>query len=373
LAQGYVTAQDRLWQMDLSAATPTASWRRFWALAGAARQNAARSAVSQYGPAHLRQPAREDRARLDDYARGVNLFIAQHQDSLPPEFKLLFYRPQPWSGVDSVSIGLMMVQMLDTHWYEAGAGADRPKLNNPKLEADLYPVGSWRDHPPTGVWSIGASRILLRPATKDDDDDDDRPGQRRAGHEDPRALAPARPARLRRLRARLEQLGHRRKHTASGKPLLSNDMHLGLTEPNIWYMADLKRAGARLSRRRSHAARNAVCDCRPQRARGLGIYRALRRRAGPVRGEAGRQGQLPGFAMGPGSRSPWTTKSSNVRGGKDVQLDVQSTAHGPLLNPIFTKETRPIALKWTLYDPSLNALPLYQMNTASNWTEFSAR
>ena len=33
------------------------------------------------------------------------------------------------------------------------------------------------------------------------------------------------------------------KHTASGKPLLANDMHLGLTEPNIWYMADLKAPG----------------------------------------------------------------------------------------------------------------------------------
>jgi penicillin amidase len=61
-----------------------------------------------------------------------------------------------------------------------------------------------------------------------------------------------------------------------------------------------------------------------------------------------------------------------VRGDKDVELDVQFTAHGPLLNPIFTKETRPIALKWTLYDPELNSLPLYQLNVASNWKEFSA-
>ena len=42
-------------------------------------------------------------------------------------------------------------------------------------------------------------------------------------------------------------------------------------------------------------------------------------------------------------------------------LDVQITAHGPLLNPILPKETRPIALKWTLYDPTLNALPLYEI------------
>ena len=92
-----------------------------------------------------------DRARLDDYARGVNLFIEQHRDSLPAEFRLLHYRPQPWTGVDSVSVGLMMVQMLDTHWpTKLSRERIAAKLNNPKLEADLYPVGSWRDHPPTG-------------------------------------------------------------------------------------------------------------------------------------------------------------------------------------------------------------------------------
>jgi len=70
----------------------------------------------------------------------VNLFIAQHQDSLPPEFKLLMYRPKPWSGVDSVSIGMMMVEMLDTHFY-AKLGRERvaADLHNPKLEADCTP------------------------------------------------------------------------------------------------------------------------------------------------------------------------------------------------------------------------------------------
>jgi penicillin amidase len=158
MAQGYVTAQDRLWQMD------------------AFRRNANGELAEILGPSllkhdkvqrvlQLRNTARRvyanlpaaDRARLDDYARGVNLFIDQHPGSLPAEFKLLFYRPRPWSGVDSVSIGLMMVQMLDTHW-DVKLERERiaAKLNNPKLEADLYPVGSWRDHPPTGLvvdWS----------------------------------------------------------------------------------------------------------------------------------------------------------------------------------------------------------------------------
>jgi len=90
MAQGYVTAQDRLWQMD------------------AFRRNANGELAEIMGPSmvmhdktqrvlQLRNTARriyanlsaEDRARLDAYARGVNLFISQHQNSLPPEFRLL--------------------------------------------------------------------------------------------------------------------------------------------------------------------------------------------------------------------------------------------------------------------------------------------
>jgi penicillin amidase len=36
------------------------------------------------------------------------------------------------------------------------------------------------------------------------------------------------------------------------------------------------------------------------------------------------------------------------------------------------KETRPLALKWTLYDTTLNSIPLYQIDCAANWTDFSA-
>jgi penicillin amidase len=61
--------------------------------------------------------------------------------------------------------------------------------------------------------------------------------------EDPaRDAGPQGKCRLRRLCRWLQQLGHRRQpHTASGKPLLSNDMHLTLREPDTWYMADSAR------------------------------------------------------------------------------------------------------------------------------------
>jgi penicillin amidase len=67
-----------------------------------------------------------------------------------------------------------------------------------------------------------------------------------------------------------------------------------------------------------------------------------------------------------------TTETIHVRFSKDVKLNVELTSHGPLLNPLFAKETRPISLRWTLYDPALDSVPIYGMNKAANWDQFSA-
>ncbi len=228
-----------------------------------------------------------DRARLDDYARGVNLFIAQceQSNSLPVEFRLLHYRPQPWRGVDSISVGLSMVQTLDTHIATKLSRARvAAKLNNPALEADLYPVGSWRDRPPTGIKvDLTAPQPMPPPSTNDDDDDENTetrsapvtpsvphaeatglkghggaPSGSRAttAAQSERALAPeAVPVDTHALLALLGQpdcdgcaAGSNNwvvagSHTASGKPLLSNDMHLTLREPDTWYIADLRAPG----------------------------------------------------------------------------------------------------------------------------------
>src|SRR6202453_3788984 len=131
VAQGYVTAQDRLWQMD------------------AFRRNAKGELAEVLGPSLVKHDKMQrvlqmrvtaeriyanlpaaDRARMDQYARGVNLFIDEHQNALPAEFRLLHYRPAPWTGQDSVAIGLMMVQMLDSHWDV--------KLERELISADLH-------------------------------------------------------------------------------------------------------------------------------------------------------------------------------------------------------------------------------------------
>jgi penicillin amidase len=422
LAQGYVTAQDRLWQMD------------------ALRRNADGELAEILGPSLVKHDkaqrvlqfrltakriyaklAPADRARLDEYARGVNLFIAAHPHSLPAEFRLLFYRPRPWTGQDSIAVGLMMVQMLDTHWdVKLARETIAARLHNPRLESDLYPVGSWRDHPPTGVL-LDLSQPHPEPPPSDDSDDEDErtetmlappaglppahiassslsrrlsraPSLRvfsgaRVGNHEPRpATAQTAHEDLLALRQALglpacsgctpgsNNWVIAGRHTASGKPLLSNDMHLGLSEPDIWFMADLRAPGYHaagvtlpgmpfvIAGHNEHVAWGFtalyadVQDLYVEKLDGRGNY------------------YQPADGTSNGTWKPLAVDHEviHVRGGEDVKLDVQSTGHGPLLNPVFTRETRPIALKWTLYDPALTTLPLYEVNVASNWTEFSA-
>jgi penicillin amidase len=373
-AQGYVTAQDRLWQMD------------------AFRRNSNGELAEVLGPSlvpHDRMQrvfqfrntaqrfydhlAQADRARLDAYARGVNLFIDQHQDSLPAEFRILFYKPQPWKGVDSISVGLMMVETLDTHWDAKMARQEvSEKLHNAKLEGDLYPAGSWRDRPPTGAVIDLTQPHLPPPTTPNNDDEDD---SSQAG------AAPISAGEWHDLRTSMDLPDCEKcasgsnnwviagNHTASGKPLLSNDMHLGLTEPNIWFMADLEAPGFHAAGVTLPGFPFVIAGHNEHVAWG---FTALFADVQDLYNE-----KLDGKGNYQGTDGAWhpltvAHETIHVRGGKDVEVDVQFTEHGPLLMPLFAKPIKPMALKWTMYDASLNALPLYEMNTAANWPEFSA-
>jgi penicillin G amidase len=421
-AQGYVTAQDRLWQMDLLRRNANGELGEILGFAGPAVvrhdmvqrvfefRNTAQQIYAGLAPA--------DRARLDDYARGVNAFISQHPDSLPPEFELLFYKPKPWSGADSIVIGLMMVQTLDWHWDVKLARSEiSADLHNAKLESDLYPVGSWRDRPPTGI-QVDLSQPQPPQPRNSDDEEDDRtqasaeiPAGAKAPipaspstyglkplpslrstfgvptSSEPTSIGPAAslPASsgedLRELRAVIglpdctgctpgsNNWVVSGKHTASGHSLLSNDMHLDLSVPNIWYMADLSAPGFHaagvtlpgmpfvIAGHNEHVAWGFtalmadVQDIYIEKLDGKGNYQAA-----------------------DGSWKPLAVdhETIHVRGGKDVELDVQLTAHGPLLGPLFRHPMRPMALKWTIYEPAADPLPIYRMNIASNWTEFSS-
>ncbi|HEY3703456.1 MAG TPA: penicillin acylase family protein [Terracidiphilus sp.] len=395
-AQGYIVAQDRLWQMDMYRRNAYGELAEVLGSSMVAHDRAQR--VLRFRKVAERMCAgldAQDKRWLDDYSKGVNAFIAQHPNDLPAEFKLLMYKPSPWSGVDSMSVGTMMMDMLDTHWdtklvREQIAAKLNSLPNGAQLESQLYPVGSWRDHPPTGeVIDLTQPEVNPPPVTDEDEDNttagirDQRPGTRTAGNKATREQRnEIEPVDIRALRTMLglpdcsgcvsgsNNWVVSGKHTASGKPLLANDMHLMLTEPNIWYMADLKAPGY-------HAAGVALPGV-PWIIAGHNEHVAWGFTALMADVQDLYHEHLDGkgnYQAADGSWKPLAVdhETIHVRGGKDVTVDVQSTAHGPLLNPMFAKPlNEPVALKWTIYDAALNGLPIYAMNTAQNWAEFSA-
>ena len=146
-----MTAQDRLWQMDMM--------RRFAAgeiseiLGDEFLQHdreqrilglrvAARKAIEV--------SSAQNRAHFDAYARGVNAYIESHRDRLPIEFRILKYSPRPWTPEDSTLIASQMVKDLNHYPYRDAL--DREKILaklGPELTADLYVNTSWHDRPPT--------------------------------------------------------------------------------------------------------------------------------------------------------------------------------------------------------------------------------
>jgi penicillin amidase len=400
-AQGYVTAQDRLWQMDFM--------RR--AAAGELSEVIGESTVKMdreqrilglrlAAEAAEKNISARDRAYFDAYARGVNAFLESHRDRLSLEFRLLKYTPRPWTVTDSLLVGARMVQDLNHSSNPPALTREKilAKLG-PELTADLYVNSSWRDRPPTAV-----RRIEDEPATKsgDGDDDDDEevdpeggPGRlisSLAARHVPQGLKPAffqglngaaeaapypKPT-YELVEADLFSPGSNNwvvsgQHTVSGKPLLSNDMHLDHQMPNLWFEAHLKiTTTATTTTTGNFDVAGVTLPGIPfvivghnQRI-GWGFTNVGPTVEDDFIEEFNAQGQYKTPAGWVDAQHRLET--IHVKGKPDVTLDVVTTRHGPIINDLLPGETRKIALRWTLQDGM--GLMFFDVDSAQNWDEF---
>ncbi len=239
-AQGYVTAQDRLWQMDIMRRFAAGELseilgpetlkidreQRILGLRVAARKS-------------LAEADARDRAFFEAYARGVNAYIAGQRDHLPIEFRILKYAPGQWLPEDSVVIANQMVKDLNYHYFFDALHREKilAKLG-PELTADLYVNRSWHDRPPTVMRADIEQQNNSGDSDEEDDSDDD------PASDNSVTQRQASPTQLQYQHDEIPVIGSNDwvvsgAHTVSGKPLLSNDMHLGHQMPNLWYEAHL--------------------------------------------------------------------------------------------------------------------------------------
>ncbi len=381
-AQGYVTAQDRLWQMDLTRRAVGGEMAEIFPASSAPPQPVSRATAAvrprqtwvdydkQQRIMRLRVVAERvtqqlpprDRAFFEAYAKGINAFISEHSKKLPMEFTLLGYKPKPWTVADSLLIGIGMSQLLnpqyETEYWREKIGA---KLS-PELMADLYPPDSWRDHPPASEAGTNTNApTQITPTTTP---------AKKISQSIPRSAPPQSLPRMNDDACEACLPGSNNwvlsgAHTVSGKPLLSNDMHLPHRVPGVWYEVQL------------HSGDFNIEGFSLPGLPFISVGHNQRIAWGFTNLNPDVQDLFENFNAAGEYQTPtgWQKPEVDhqvihVKGKPDVTFDVTVTRHGPIITSLLHGETRQIALGWLVYDPHAISVPLFELDSAQNWDEF---
>jgi penicillin amidase len=402
MAQGYVHAQDRFWQMD--------SWRHI----GSGRVSEMFGESQLETDAFLRtlgwrvtaekewdQLSPDSQAILEAYTEGVNAYLKDHSGAaLSLEYSILGlltpdYQIEPWTPVNSLTWGKAMAWDLRGNMGEEIERAVLLKTLTPEQIDQLYPPYP-TDHPVI-VNHIGAGAVSgISGETKS-------AAQFAIPNSQLDALQHNAALLDRALGPKGDGIGSNSwaisgSRTATGMPLLANDPHLGPQIPSIWYQVDM------------HCQPKS--DQCPYEMGGFSF--------------AG----VPGVIIGHNDRIAWgltnvgpdvmdlyiekvnpanpnqyevngawvdfetRTETINVAGGDPVEITVRLTRHGPVISEVYgllkntggaddpefvpfkdragieLPENYVIALRWTALTPSTPFDAVWGFNKAQNWDEF---
>ncbi|HEY8825736.1 MAG TPA: penicillin acylase family protein [Candidatus Limnocylindria bacterium] len=352
--QGYVTAQDRLFQMDLYRRAgegrlaevlgePALDSDKQFRIFGLAR------VAAQELPL-LRDETREN---LTAYAEGVNKFLEGHGDSLPIEFVILGYRPERWSTLDSLVVAKLQAYDAANNLHQEllraglasrfGTGVLATLMPDPSGHAASVDERAWAAVAPyiaAGTSQPGAAALSAF-----------LPGAGDGTGSNCWALAGTR--------------------TSTGKPILAGDPHLAVRNPSIWYEIGLEGAGYKLvgfsfagipgivighNDRIAWTFTYAYTDTQD-------LFVERQDPTDPRRYEYKGQFETATFVR----------ETIDVKGGADpVIVDVAITRHGPIVTPVLEGQTAPLALRWTALDPGRLMDFVFELARAGSWQEFRA-
>ena len=217
-AQGFATAQDRLWQMDYDRVRCLGRWAEDVGAAGLANDRMMRRrGLAQAAQADYAACSPAARVMLDAYAAGVNAFL-ETTASLPVEYRLLDREPERWQPWHCV----LVYKMRNT-----AEGSFLQKLFLGRLAAALGPEQAAALVPgyPQG------HALTLPPGASYD-------GPTLNGMAELAAVAAALPP-LREIDAGSNAWAVAGARTSSGLPLVAGDSHRGLDTPNVYYQVHL--------------------------------------------------------------------------------------------------------------------------------------
>lgn len=350
-AQGFVAAQDRLWQMEM--------WRRAGeghlaeVLGEKALERDTFARLLRYRgdmDAEWKSYAPDARRIIESFVRGVNAYIEHSRDRLPIEFQLMGFRPEPWMPevcllrlAGYVMSGNLAGEVSRARLM-ARAGAERA--------AELMPPD-----PPTSLdvpedLDLAAidSRIL-------------------AGH---RAVSgpilPREPARATQGSNNWTVSGRR---TVTGKPMLANDPHRAITLPSLRYIAHLVAPGWDVIGAGEPALPGIAAGHNQRVAFGFTIFAADQQ---DVYVEETDPADPARYRHGEGWERLRVVKERIAMKGRAEPLEVELryTRHGPVIYEDRAAH-RAYALRWAGFEPGgAGYLASLSLDRARDWKEFLA-
>ena len=350
--QGYLTAKDRLWQMEFQ--THAAAGRLCEivgekALGFDLEQRRIGMLWAAENALELIYKDSASLSALNAYANGVNYFISNlSNENLPLEYKLLDYEPEKWTILKSALLLKYMAKMLN------GNERDRPntealKLLGPEIFSQLFPDQNYLTNPVVPDFApdtaLGKGLNLENVMTD--------------GNWDMPDIEP-------------HFVGSNNwavsgSRTESGSAILCNDPHLALSLPSIWYEIQLNSPnvncygvslpgspGITIGFNDSIAwgVTNAGRDVKDYYAMDFVDYSEGTYRMGAETLKAEKR-----------------IEEIKIRGGKTVIDTVLYSALGPVA---YTDEKKRqyLALRWLAHDPSNELLTFHMLNRAKNFNDY---
>jgi penicillin amidase len=311
--QGYVTAQDRMWQMDALRRLAAGELAEVVGPSALNQdQESRRLRLSRIAEAQAKTLTPETKAIFAAYARGVNYYLETHHGRLPLEFTLLNYSPRPWRIEDTLLAGLQMYRMLTTSWPEEIRKLHMLEKGDRQKVEFLYPARTGTEVAPgSNAWAVSGA------------------------------------------------------HTAGGKPILAGDPHLDWSIPSPWYLVHLKASGLDVTgaslpgvpavilghnRRIAWSVTNLEFDVQD-------LYREQ------IDAQTGRY-QVNGQVRQAALERDWI----GVKGQKPLQSDSWITVHGPVF---LNDQGQNYSLRWMAAEMVTMEFPFLALDRAGSWEEFN--
>ena len=349
LAQGYITARDRLWQIDILRRRAAGRLSEILGKGALGFDRHQRTIGFARAAKAIAANLPEDQKEiLRSYASGINAYINAAK-VLPFEFLLLRYRPEPWAVEDSILIILNIFQELtgdseeDERMLSIMAASLPPEVVDFLTpDTDDYTTvllggkNAHRPIRPIPIKALTSIRHTLSPTDK------------KTG--------------MVRMQPRIgsNNWAVAKSKTSDGRAIVANDMHLGLSVPNIWYRAALRYGDVEISGVALPGTPGVVAGSNGHVAWGFtnigGDFLDL------VRLELNPENPDEYKTRAGWKRFEVANETIRIKGGKTVDHPVKLTVWGPVSETALMGQ--PVAIHWTALEPQAVDIGLLYIDKA---------